>query len=500
VTDKDGLRVSRLEPKNFRLLIDGEEVPIEYFTEIRDGKVIPSAIEVPELADAESVGTNFLIFIDEFFPLSNDKKRVLAAVAERAMNMRPEDRAAVVAWDGRKLVMLSDWTSSPAETTAAVEGAMERPSGGLHREMERSQWLYRPTATGVRVRRRGYYGARYRLGPQEEQYASRLVAQLRSAVGAASAALRGMETPPGRKAMILLSGGWPWDPAQWVAESYRRMISHPLIPRGAELYGPLSDTANLLGYTIYAVDVPGLQATGGVDASLRAPRPAGSDFEFFLEQEIHDSLQFLADESGGRALINGQRISAFDEVVGDVRSYYWIGFSPDWARDNERHEIRLEVDHEDLSVRARQGFPDLSPQSQTALAVQSSLLFGKAGGSDALQVKLGEAQKGKKGKLNVPVTISIAASELVAVERDGQWVSEVDLFIAAMDEGGGLAEVPPIPLVFSSSRRPKANDKFIYNTTLIVRKKTTELAIAVYDRNGDKRLTRVLVKGKETQS
>ena len=146
--------MSRLEPKDFRLLVDGEEVPIEYFTEIRDGGVIGSAIGVPELADAESVGTSFLIFIDEFLPLSNGKKRVLAAVAERAQNMRPEDRSAVVAWDGRRLVMLSDWTSSPGETTPAVEGAMERPSGGLHREAERSQWLYRPPATGVR--RRGY--------------------------------------------------------------------------------------------------------------------------------------------------------------------------------------------------------------------------------------------------------------------------------------------------------------------------------------------------------
>ena len=376
---------------------------------------------------------------------------------------------------------------------------MARQSKGLQREAERRQWLdERAVPASVSGRRTRYFhGARYRLGAQEEQYAHLLVSQLQSAVGAASAALRAMETPPGRKAMILLSGGWAWDPAQWVARDYRRMISDPRIPRGAELYGPLSDTANLLGYTIYAFDMPSLQAGGRVDASLRAPRPGASASEFFLEQEIHDSLRFLADETGGRALINGSRIQAVTEVSSDVRSYYWLGFSPDWTRDNERHEIRVEVDYEDLQVRARQGFPDLSPQSQTALAVQSSLLFGKAGGSDALQVELGQPEEGKKRKLNVPVTISISASELATVERDGKWVSEVDLFIAAMDEGGGRAEVPPIPLVFSSSRRPKAGDKLVYTTTLTVRKKTTELAIAVYDRNGGKRFTRVLVKGSQ---
>jgi hypothetical protein len=72
---------------------------------------------------------------------------------------------------------------------------------------------------------------------------------------------------------------------------------------------------------------------------------------------------------------------------------------------------------------------------------------------------------------------------------------EVDLFIAAMDEGGGQAYVPPIPLVSTSSRRPRGSETITYSTTMTVRKKTTELAIAAYDRNGDKRLTRVLVKG-----
>jgi VWFA-related protein len=497
VTDKDGLRVSRLKPGDFRLTVDGEEVPIQYFTEVRDGKVIESPNHIPELEEAETVGTSFLLFIDEFFPIHTDKKRVLTSVAERARTLRPGDQAAIVAWDGRNLVMLSDWTSSGDELAQAIEAAIERPSGGLQRKAERDQWLDRrpTTARGYRGRG-GAYDARYRLGPHEEMYADRLVAQLASAVGAASATLRGVDTPTGRKAMVLLSGGWPWDPAQWVAANYHRMISDPRYSRGANIYGALSDTANLLGYTIYGVDVPGLQMTGGADASRRVPQPtAVQSSEFLREGEVHNSLHFLADETGGRAMINGQRVTAFDEVAGDVRSYYWLGFSPDWARDGEHHDIRLEVTDPELRLRARQGYPDLSPQDQTAMAVQSSLLFGKAGGSSGLQVELGEPEKAKKGKLNVPLKVSIATSELTPVEREGKWVIEVDLFIAAMDEGGGQAYVPPIPLVSTSSRRPRGSETITYSTTMTVRKKTTELAIAAYDRNGDKRLTRVLVKG-----
>lgn len=88
VTDRDGQRVSGLELKNFRLLVDGEEVPIEYFSEIRDGGVIQSEKGVPGLVDTESVGTSFLLFIDDFFGLHNDKGRVMQAVAERTEHMK----------------------------------------------------------------------------------------------------------------------------------------------------------------------------------------------------------------------------------------------------------------------------------------------------------------------------------------------------------------------------------------------------------------------------
>ena len=37
VTDREGNRVAELLPEDFRLLIDDEEVPIEFFTEVRNG-------------------------------------------------------------------------------------------------------------------------------------------------------------------------------------------------------------------------------------------------------------------------------------------------------------------------------------------------------------------------------------------------------------------------------------------------------------------------------
>ena len=75
VTDKSGERVPGLGPESFRLLVDGEEVPIEFFSEIRDGVAmsgtgIEAGMELaPGTRPGEPVETSYLLFIDEFFSI-----------------------------------------------------------------------------------------------------------------------------------------------------------------------------------------------------------------------------------------------------------------------------------------------------------------------------------------------------------------------------------------------------------------------------------------------
>ena len=142
VTDRDGIRVPELSRDDFVLYVDGEEVEIDYFTEIREGNVIDSASGVPDLSGVPNVGANFLIFIDEFFPIGRDKEQVLRAIAERVGdNMQSNDRIAIVAWNGEGIETIIDWTSSVDEASAAMEVALERESFGLRREQERRRFL-----------------------------------------------------------------------------------------------------------------------------------------------------------------------------------------------------------------------------------------------------------------------------------------------------------------------------------------------------------------------
>ena len=52
------------------------------------------------------------------------------------------------------------------------------------------------------------------------------------------------------------------------------------------------------------------------------------------EQEIEATLKYLAQETGGKPLLNGNRTLALSTAREDTRSFYWLGFSPSWKHDD----------------------------------------------------------------------------------------------------------------------------------------------------------------------
>src|SRR5262249_51294719 len=162
------------------------------------------------------------------------------------------DRMAVVAWDGKRLTMLSSWTGSASALERVFKEAKRRPAQGLHRTAEQQS-----LASDRQLRQRGtglpsFTADPTHLDPQERQTIELLASQVERSVAAAAATLRAFAAPPGRKAMLLLSGGWPWRPLDYVVADPTRQITEST-PGAESLFRPLADVANLLGYTLYPV-------------------------------------------------------------------------------------------------------------------------------------------------------------------------------------------------------------------------------------------------------
>ncbi|HEV7509545.1 MAG TPA: VWA domain-containing protein [Thermoanaerobaculia bacterium] len=485
VTDKQGNRVAGFTPDDFRLKVDGKVVPVEYFNEVRGGSAIALAESaassvkgLPSLAPGSPVGTSYLVFVDNFFSLANRRDGVLRSLKDQLSRLGPDDRMAIVAFDGRNVEMLSSWSNSVRQLGSAIEKAIGEPAQGLGRVAElRSFDSSRRLIGGSAFEPGPRASFTQRLNIEEIEYADRLASQAEREVSAAVSTLRGFASPPGRKVMLLLSGGWPFSPADYVVNNPNRPILDRDVPRGDEIFRPLADTANRLGYTIYPMDVPGIEGTV-TDASQSSPSPTGLNIR---EQEHEATLQWVAQQTGGRALLNSLANDALNSAESDTRSYYWLGFTPSWQGNDKRHKVEVTVTHPGFKVRYREDFLDLSRKAEVSMQVESAMMFGNGPDSAPLLIKLGQSAASGRREMELPITLGIPAEALTFVPVNGKYTAEVELRVSAVDSGGARAPVPVIPITITTATSPKPGAVIKYDTKLKLRKLPHHLTLAVFD-------------------
>lgn len=491
VVTENGQRVTGLGPEDFLLTVDGREVAIEYFTEVSGGTAVlrsdeGSGATVPALAPGVPVATSYLVFIDEYFSLPTDRNRLLKRMTDQLPFLSPEDRMAVVAYNGKQVEMLSTWSQSVTALERVFQQALDRRAYGLSRRAE--QRLYESTRD-VRndaldpIESNEEPALSTDLEIDERFRAEEIAVQVKRVVLAASSALRSFANPPGRKVMLLLSGGWPYNPGQWVIRDPQRYIYANTLDSGDELYRPLIETANRLSYTLYPIDVPGLDA----DSEFGADRSA-ADRDFTQvrfndrEREEETTLYSLARETGGRALVDGAGSSALQRVYEDSRSYYWIGFTPDWQGDDAAHKVKVKPRRKGLKMRSRQGFSDLSRETEVSMMVESALLFGNPPGASPLVAAIGPGKRAGRGKLAVPLKIVIPLDGLTFLPVEDGFLADTELRVAVLDEDGNTSDIPVIPLGFKVDEPPKEGRFTAYETNMKVRRKKHDLVVSIYDK------------------
>ena len=456
VTDRKGNRVRGLAAKDFELLVDGEQMPIRYFTEVDDGRAKTPTDdrigELPALIPDEPVGTNYLIFIDEVSAIRQSRNRILQHIEEDLDELGPTDRAALVAFDGRSLTRITDWTSSRDEIEAALSRARDRPALGLENK--------------------------FGLGWQT-----------RRSVMAAAGTVRSFANAPGRKVMLLLAAGWDtqvdlWSPrVLWVLGLTDASL--------ADLYGPLVHAANLVGYSLYPIDMGG---TG----PARPNDPRANHREFGLTglaapwggrpdkpedpQRWRDVLRYLADETGGLPMISFLGNRALAETSEDTRSYYWLGFEPPRTEDNTLHDIEVRVTgRRSLRVRSRESYVDMSKGAEVTMLVEGSLLFGGAPGAESLKMELGTPEKAGFRKIAVPVTVTIPLDDVTLLPLGGQWKHELEFRVSVIDESGDRSETPVRRIPVAGPAAPQPGQTFVYETVLVMRKRPHRYVAAIHD-------------------
>lgn len=494
VVTRRGQRVGGLGPEDFRLRVDGEEVAIEHFSEISGGRAVgaESSPGAPA-ALGESLGTRYLVFIDDDFTVPTVRNRVLRRLAEQTALLQPEDRMAVVAFDGRRLDLLTSWTRSLAQLETVFERARERRAYGLLRRSDRWRWTARSPVrsrapygslapgSATSFSATGFVGLERALTGTEAPEALRYgdsQGQVARVVRAAASAMRGFARPAGRKVLLMLAGDWPIYGDLTGTDSYVRSRAEQ------QLLEPLVATANRLGYTLYPIEARAETATAAV--SVESGRRAVAGLRAALADESDglgkDTLRYLARQTGGKAFLAGARFDALEGVFEDTRSYYWLGFTPRWKQDDGVRRVEVEVARPGHKARSRTSFSDLSRQTEVSMQVESAHLFDvPLAGSGELAVDLGTARPAGAGKIVLPIRLEIPFDRVTVLPNDGAFEATLELRIAATDSDGTRADLAVVPVRLESPGPPRDGQVARYTTRLRLRRKPHRLLISLYD-------------------
>ncbi len=518
VEDGEGERVRDLRRDDFRVFVDGEEVDVEYFTEVAQGRASDDNGETPPaVGEGGAVATNFVLFVDDDHSLAAFRRPVLRGFSDSLAELPVQDQVAVVVQSRNRLELLSPFTRDREATrTALAELDRGERFGGVLKSPRFHQLLpggESMRVEGISVRKvAGSAGGRRRgrrvaggLAPSRGNWDVRRdgpgsggeggferadagagadgnAADRLSAAGirlaemnpqsladeamgsilerdltlSVNAVVSAMRAleQPEGRRVLLLLAG------RWPAGAFRPGGRGSELRTDLHLLDALIDTANLLGYTVYPMDQQG--GSGGW---------------------LWANMRYVARGTGGRAFMAGSNVRALEIVNADTSDYYWLGFVPGYLRDDRAHDVRIEVREPRLRVRSRRGYLDLSRRGEADMEALRELLFpaeAKPGGGPLL-VEVGAAESVKRSRMNVPITVYLPVGRFPALPYDGQFVQDLEVRFAAVDRVGRRTGAPVQHLRLGGASLPAADDVVLYRTSLSLRRLSHDVVVTVHD-------------------
>ena len=161
---------------------------------------------------------------------------------------------------------------------------------------------------------------------------------------------------PGRKNLIWLSAGFPIDIGMDELDINSTRDNRSFNEEVERATRALSDSNT----AIYPVDARGLIGVPAISAQSRGPSPRNPPTISSLlpNQKIFDTMNILAERTGGRAYFNSNDIQgSIRRAIDDSRVTYVLGYYPDHGKWNGKfHEIKIRVNRPGTDVRYRRGY------------------------------------------------------------------------------------------------------------------------------------------------
>jgi VWFA-related protein len=251
---------------------------------------------------------------------------------------------------------------------------------------------------------------------------------------AVSETLKRLRGVPGRKVLVHISFGLPLQPGVEVMDYWRQAFQgDPGMVNMAALevqqtgnFQRLMADAQASGVTIDTIDAVGL--TGYEGASVENSGGVAQLNASLMRDNSRQTLQLIADETGGRSIINENDFDrALLEIASDTTTYYSLGFRGEGEAALRRVDVRIK--RSGMTVRSAKAHRDRTVEERIRDTVQSAFDFPSA--TNPLGVTLASD----------PFALTVAPGKLVALPEGGVKMAHVRCYFQIRDANGGLSDL-----------------------------------------------------------
>jgi VWFA-related protein len=389
VTDKSGNHIHGLTKEDFHLFESGKEQRIATFEEVVTTETKLSVSEPRKgeftnlgLSDGQPRNTTVIALDNINTPFLNQYSGRSAVMKYLAENLDPGLVLGLVVMTSRGIEVIQGLTGDREQLVQAlkqVSGEMSSTQGLTEKAKVNAAVGDIPETPSLQMALSKPFAAAHAY----IEYGDTFNAELKQpeaferTLNAFLEIAWSLSGVPGRKSLIWATGGFPF-----------QIASPAQVPgRGdlASLYERTIQALTAAQISVYPVDVRGLvENTSMVIGSSSGQKLANqiSDINA-MQQSTIDTLNQLADMTGGRAFYNSNDLAtSFKRAVEDASSYYLATYYLDTHNNNAGwRELRVRTDRKGLEIRAREGFfvtnatmnPDVTRTADLAYALASPI-------------------------------------------------------------------------------------------------------------------------------
>ena len=540
-TDKSGQRVTGLSKDDFELLEDGKRVPISNFEVVSAAASPTAASSGPAAARSPEDAVNLVVYFDDFNIRPANRARAVQQLGDfLAHKLAPGDRVMLVTYD-LGLHVRFPFTSDPAVIAKGLQGISTLATHGGETDRDRQQSF----EAMMDIQRDSLADPTDPVPcPQNivvpaQSYAAARRQEVLRTIGTLTVLVNSLSGVPGRKALLHVSDGLPLNPGEELFEFLLELCGGQGAAAGAgQLAAPenpgagrfggnknpdelavydsaslgvksyqassqamldaqsysvakslqsLAAHANAQRVTFYMLQATGLQGPNTADA---ASGPADRLFQstgvgYSMRTNHQDSLQLLADGTGGRSILNtNDFLPDLGRMREDLASFYSLGFTPPHTGDGREHKLEVRARKPGIRLRYRQSYRDKPTIEKVVDRTLATLFYGIEDNPLEIAMEIGDLAPAEGGKFTVPVRLRIPLFKLAILKEQDNFEGKLRVLVATRDEAGGASPVRQIDVPLRIPRKEVLNamgQYYVYTLTLQMKPGLQHVAVAVRD-------------------